>query len=77
VGGMALAWREHWEHIAEAKFSLIAAQLLHDEIDNVTCRKDARDFKRRHNRHIRAGMRHLRKAKRIRAKIRRYEGKLK
>lgn len=68
-------WTAYFDEIEKSKFSIIAAQLLLEEMDKEMTVDDLRDYKRRHARHIRTSNQHLRKAKRYRRKVIRIEEK--
>ena len=68
-------WDEYWTALEQAKFSLIAAQLLMEEAEKTDDIPTLRDYQRRHKKHIRACYAHLRRAQRFRKKIERFEKK--
>lgn len=68
-------WKQYWHEIEMAKFSVIAAGLLHDEMANkVMTLREAKTLKRRHDRHTRASIKHLNRAKKVRRQIKKIEG---
>lgn len=65
---------KEWQaEIELAKFSLIAAQLLCEELDKDMSVADRLSYKKRHKKHLQGMYFHLRKAKRISRTIRRIE----
>lgn len=71
-------WDAYWTEVESSKFSVIAAQLLYEEMKKMVEIENLTEFKsynKRHNRHIRASNKHLRKARRIHRKILRIERK--
>lgn len=73
MAGTEDLWKQYWNEIEQAKFSAIAAGLLHDEMAGVMTLKEAKALKKRHDRHIRASGKHLNRAKKIRRKIKMIE----
>lgn len=65
-------WEQFFTEVHRAEFSLIAARALHEELYEGMDIRDRRELTRRHSRHLRANRKHLRKAKRIRRKIKCY-----
>lgn len=67
--------KEYDEEMTLAKFSLIAAQLLAEEVSEELSLEDLKDLRTRHRKHIRAFNMHLRRATKLRKKAERYERK--
>lgn len=76
MGATEELWELYRGHIENAKFSLIAAQLLLEEAEKDMSLEDLKDYARRHKRHLRAMYQHLRQAKKIRKTIRKIERKM-
>lgn len=69
-------WTARYHELELAQFSLIAANLLIQEIDEKEMSlEDLKDFRARHKRHIQAANRHRRKSERIGRKLARIQKK--
>ena len=77
MDGTEDVWAEWNAEMDKAKFSLIAAELLLEEFENIDIDdwKTLKDYKRRHKLHIRAANHHRRRASRIMRRIERRQRK--
>lgn len=69
-------WAAYATELEQARFSLIAAQLLAEEISEKMTLDELREYRHRHRKHIRACHQHLHRAEKLRKKVDRYEKKV-
>lgn len=73
MGGTTELWETYWREIVNSQFSIMSAQLLCEEMDKPMTPAEARNYKKRHDRHIRASKKHLKNAKKVHRRIERIE----